>query len=77
MTYFSFKVLKNNIGKINLEVLQALLNKLQLCQWVLRLSYIGKNQLIAMTEKVCLKVSELEFVLFTLATTFKKLFSKL
>lgn len=31
MMYFSLKAEKNNIGKTNLEVLEALLDKLQLC----------------------------------------------
>ncbi len=31
MMYFSFKVEKSNIRKTNLEILQALLDKLQLC----------------------------------------------
>ena len=47
MIYFSWKAKKNNIGKTNLEVLQALLDKLQLCQRALKLGYMGKNQLIA------------------------------
>ena len=33
MIYFLPKAEKSNIGKTNLEVLQALLNKLQLYQW--------------------------------------------
>lgn len=49
MTDSTFKAEKNNIGKTNLEVLQALLNKLQLCQQALGLNYIGENQLIAIT----------------------------
>lgn len=44
-----FKAKKINIGKINLEDLQVLLNKLQLCQQALGLSYIDKNQLISAT----------------------------
>lgn len=32
MTYFLLKIEKNNIGRTNLEILQALLDKLQLCQ---------------------------------------------
>ena len=46
MMYFPLKTDKSNIGKTNLEVLQALLNKLQLCQRALRLGYIGKNNLL-------------------------------
>lgn len=47
--YFIFKAEKNNIKKTNLEVLQALLDKLQLYQRVLDFGYIGKNQLMAIT----------------------------
>ncbi len=38
---------------------------------------MGKNQLIAATQKACRGLFELEFVLFTPATTFKELSSKL
>ena len=38
---------------------------------------MGKNQLIATTEKVCYEVFKLEFALFIPATIFEKLFSKL
>ena len=77
MIYSSLKAEKSNIGKTNLEVLQVLLDKLQLYEQALEFGYIGKNQLIATTQKACRGVSELEFALFTLATTFEKLFSKL
>ena len=49
MTYSSLMAEKSNIGKTNLEVLQALLDMLQLCQRALRLVYMGENQLIATT----------------------------
>lgn len=75
--YFLFKAENNNIGKTKLEVLLALSNKLQLYQQVLGLDYIGKNQLISATQRVCHRVSKLEFVLFTLTTIFEELFSKL
>ena len=74
MTYSSLKVEKSNIGKTNLEVLQALLDKLQLCQRALGLGYIGENQLIAATQG---EVSKLKFPLFTPTTTFEELSSKL
>ncbi len=77
MTYYSLKAEKNNIGKTNLELLQTLLDKLKLCQRALGLGYIGENQLIATTQRAWCRVFELEFVLFTLATTFEELFSKL
>ncbi len=77
MTYYSLKAEKSNIGKTNLEVLQTLLDKLQLCQRALGLGYMGENQLIAATQKACRGVSELEFALFTPATTFEELSSKL
>ena len=77
MTYSTFKAENSNIGKTNLEVLQALLNKLQLCQRALGLGYIGENQLIAAIQRACCKVSKLEFALFTPITTFEELFSKL
>ena len=77
MAYSSLKAEKSNIGKTNLEVLQALLDKLQLCQRALGLGYIGENQLIAATQRACRGVSELEFALFTPATTFEELSSKL
>ena len=77
MMYFSLKVEKNNIEKINLEVLQALLDKLQFCQWALEIDYMGKNQLIAAIQRVCHGVSKLEFALFTPITTFEELSSKL
>ncbi len=77
MTYYSLKAEKNNIGKANLEVLQTLLDKFQLYQWALRLGYMGENQLIATTQRAYRRVSELEFVLFTPATTFEELFSEL
>ena len=77
MTYSTLKVEKSNIGKTNLEVLQALLDKLQLCQRALGLGYMGENQLIAATQRVCRGVSELEFALFTPTTTFEELSSKL
>ena len=38
---------------------------------------MGKNQLIAATQRAYHRVSKLKFTLFTPATTFKKLFSKL
>ena len=38
---------------------------------------MGKNELIAAIQRACRGVSELEFALFTPATTFEKLFSKL
>ena len=75
--YFTLKVDKNNIEKTNLEVLQALLDKLELYQQALRLGYIGENQLIASTQRACHEVFELEFILFTPITTFEKLSSKL
>ena len=77
LTYSSFKAEKSNIGKTNLEVLQTLLDKLQLCQRALGLGYMGENQLIAATQRACHGVSELEFTLFTPATTFEELSSKL
>ncbi len=77
MTYYSLTTEKSNIGKTNLEVLQTLLDKLQLCQQALGLGYIGKNQLIAATQRACRGVYELEFALFTSAITFEKLSSKL
>ena len=77
MTYFSLKAEKSNIGKTNLEVLQVLLNKLRLYQQTLGLGYIGKNQLIAPTQRVCREVSKLKFALFTPTTTFEELSSKL
>ncbi len=77
MRYYLLKMEKSNIGKTNLEVLQTLLDKLQLCQRPLGLDYIGKNQLIATIQRVCRGVSKLEFALFTLAITFEELFSKL
>ena len=77
MTYSTFKAEKSNIRKTNLEVLQALLDKLQLCQRALGLGYIGENQLIAATQRECRGVSKLEFALFTPATTFEELSSKL
>ena len=63
--------------KTNLEVLQALRDKLQLCQRALRLVYMGENQLIAATQRACRGVSELEFALFTFGITFEELSSKL
>lgn len=66
MTYSILKTEKINIRKINLEVLQILLNKLRLCQWASSLSYISENQLIATTKRVYHGVSELEFALFPL-----------
>lgn len=77
ITYSSLKVKKKNIGKTNLKVLYALLNKLFLCQWALRLGYIGKNQLITTTQRVYYEVSELEFMLFILVITLEKLSFKL
>ena len=77
LTYFSFKAEKSDIGKTNLEVLQTVLDKLQLCQRDLGLGYMGENQLIAATQRACRGVSELEFALFTPATTFEELSSKL
>ena len=77
MTYSSLKAEKSNIGKTNLEVLQALLDKLQLCQRALGLGYMGENQLIATTQRACHGVPKLEFALFTPTTTFEELFSKL
>ena len=77
MTYSTLKVEKSNIGKTNLEVLQALLDKLQLCQRALGLGYMGENQLIAATQRACHGFSELEFALFTPTTTFEELSSKL
>ncbi len=77
MIYSLFKVEKINIRKTKLEVLQVLLDKLQLCQWTLGLGYIGKNQLISATQRVCYRVSELEFVLFTFTIIFEELFFKL
>lgn len=77
MTYFSLKLTKSNIGKINLEVLQALLDMLQLYQRALGLGYISENQLIATTQTVYRGVFKLKFVLFTFAITFKKLCFKL
>lgn len=77
MTYFILKVEKSNIEKTNLEVLQILLDKLELCQWALNLGYINKNQLIVTIQRAYHKVSKLKFALFTLTTTFKEFFSKL
>ncbi len=77
MTYYSLKAEKSNIRKTNLKVLQTLLDKLQLCQRALGFGYMGKNQLIAATQRACCGVSELEFTLFTLTTTFEELSSKL
>ena len=77
MTYFTFKAEKSTTGKTNLKVLQAILDKLQLCQQALGLDYIGKNQLIVATQKACCKVSKLELALFISATTFKELSFKL
>lgn len=77
MTYLSLKAEKSNIRKTNLEVQQAILNKLQLCQWALGVDYMGNNQLIAATKKEFYRVSELELELFTFATIFEELFSKL
>lgn len=77
MTYFTLKVEKSNIGKTNLEVLQVLLNKLQLYQRALKLGYMGKNQFITTTQKVCYRVYELKFALFIFIITFEKLSSKL
>lgn len=77
MTYFTLNAKKSIIGKTNLKVLQALLNKLQLCQRALGLGYIGENQLITAIQRVCCKVFKLEFGLFTFVTTFEKLFFKL
>ena len=75
ITYSSFKAEKSNIEESNLEVLQALLDKLQLCQRALKMGYIGENKLIAATQRACRGVSEPEFALFTPATTFEELFS--
>ena len=77
MTYSTLKVEKSNIGKTNLEVLQALLDKLQLCQRALGLGNMGENQLITAIQRACRGVPKLEFALFTPATTFEKLSSKL
>ncbi len=77
MTYSILKKKKDYIGKTNLDVLQALLDKLQLCQQALEFDYIGENQLIAATQKVYYRVYELEFALFTPITTFKEFFFKL
>ncbi len=77
MTYSMLKVEKSNIRKTNLEILQALLDKLQLYQRALGLDYMGENQLIAATQRAYYRVSELEFVLFIPITTFEELFSKL
>lgn len=77
MTYSTLKVEKNNIRKINIEVVQALLNKLQLCQQVSSLGFIGKNQVITAIQRVCDVVSKLKFALFTFTTSFEKLFFKL
>ena len=77
MTYFTLELVKSNIEKTNLQVLQVLLDKLQLCQQALGLDYMGKNQLIATTQRLCYGVSGLEFAVFTPVITFKKLFSKL
>ena len=77
VTYSMLKIEKSNIEKTNLEILQALLDKLQLCQRVLSLGYMGENELIIATQKACREVSKLEFALFTSAITFKELFSKL
>lgn len=77
MTYSMLKIEKSNIGETNLKVLQTLLDKLQLCQWVLNLSYIGKNQLIAITQRAYYRVLKPEFMLFTPMTTFEKFSSKL
>lgn len=38
---------------------------------------MSKNQLIAITQKVCYKIFKLEFALFILITILEKLFSKL
>lgn len=77
MTYYLLKAEKSNIEKTNLKVLQALLNKLQLCQRALRLGYIGENQLIATTQRACRKIFGLKFALFTPTTTFEELSTKL
>ena len=77
MTYSKLKVEKNNIEKTNLEVLQALLDKLQLCQWALGLGYMSENQLITAIWRAYRGVPKLEFALFISATTFEELFSKL
>ena len=77
MTYSTLRAEKSNIGKSNLEVLQVLLDKLQLCQRALGLGYMGEKQLIATVQRACRGVSELKFALFTPTTTFEKLSSKL
>lgn len=77
MTYLSLKAEKSNIRKTNLEVQQAILNKLQLCQRALGVNYMDNNQLIAAIKREFRRVSELEFELFTFATIFEELFSKL
>ena len=77
ITYSILKEKKNNIGETNLEVLQALLEKLQLCQQALGPGYISKNQLIATTQKVYYRVFQLEFALFTHVVIFEELFSNL
>ena len=75
ITYSSLKAEKGNMRRTNLEVLQALLDKLQLCQLPLKLDYIEKNQIIAITQRTYHRVPKLEFAFFTPATTFEKLFS--
>lgn len=77
MTYSTFKTEKNNIRKTNLKFSQILLNKLQLCQQTLGFGYIGENQYIVAIQRVCCRVSKLEFVLFTPITTIEKFSHKL
>ncbi|KAM4062780.1 hypothetical protein HRG_007600 [Hirsutella rhossiliensis] len=59
------------------EILQALLDKLQLCQRALGNSYGGEDQLISTTIRACRGVPELEFALFVPAKTFEGLSSQL
>ncbi|KJZ72275.1 hypothetical protein HIM_01308 [Hirsutella minnesotensis 3608] len=59
------------------EILQALLDKLQLCQRALGNSYGGEDQLISTTIRACRGVPELEFALFVPAMTFEGLSSQL
>ena len=77
LSYITLKAEGTMAGKSNLDVLQTLLDKLQLCQRALGSGYHGERQLIANTERACRGISELEFALFTPSSSFEDLSAKL
>jgi len=77
LTFHSVKISTEAIGKSNQQVLQILLKKMRLCQRALGPGYMEEHVLIHAVMRACRGVPELEFALFTPATTFEELASKL